>query len=474
MTAAHAADTPSSLVLSPFRGLRFTAAADRAAVISPPYDMIDPDRAHRLASGDAHNIVRVILPEFDEPDPLLRYRRAARTLRDWRTEGLLALDAEPALYVYEQVAPAPSTDAAPGEAAGGGEAGEDGGEDIGGPAAGAPVVQRGLIGALRLPVEGESPARIHPHEDVVDAVVQDRRSLMYALGANPEPILLTYRGGGAASALVESVADGAAAAGPADAAQPSSPPLLVIDVLTGDGVRHRLWAVTDPADLEAVAADLADREALIADGHHRYAAYRELAELGRPGSGYGLALLVDSQRHPLQVRGIHRWLPDLPGAEALHKAEKWFTVRPVDGGYRGALAALGALPADRIGFAVVDGHKAWLLSDPDERLLAEHVPADRPEAWRRLDATVLHHALAGAVWSVPDTADHIRYDHDPRSAVVEAHRHSGLAVLLRPVAEPTVLELAAAGCMMPRKSTSFSPKPATGLVLRLLDEAAEA
>jgi uncharacterized protein (DUF1015 family) len=460
MTAAHAADTPSRLVLSPFRGLRFTPAADRAAVISPPYDMIDPDRAQRLASGDAHNIVRVILPELDEPDPRLRYRRAARTLRDWRAEGLLALDAEPALYVYEQTTTAPQDDAA----AAGGDA----------VAAPAPTVQRGLIGALRLPVPGESPTRIHPHEDVVGAVVQDRRSLMYALGANPEPILLTYRGGGAASALVERVADAGGVEGVEGAGTPPGPPVpLLIDVHTADGVRHRLWAVTDPADLAAVAADLADRQALIADGHHRYAAYRELAELGRPGSGLGLALLVDSERHPLRVRGIHRWLPDLPAAEALHEAEKWFTVQAVDGGYRGALAALEELPADRIGFAVVDGHKAWLLSDPDERLLAEHVPADRPEAWRRLDATVLHHALAGAVWSVPDTAEHIRYDHDPRSAVTEAYRHSGIAVLLRPVAESTVLELAAAGCMMPRKSTSFSPKPATGLVLRLLEETDE-
>lgn len=54
--------------------------------------------------------------------------------------------------------------------------------------------------------------------------------------------------------------------------------------------------------------------------------------------------------------------------------------------------------------------------------------------------------------------------------MTEAYRHSGIAVLLRPVAEATVHELAAAGVMLPRKSTSFSPKPATGLVLRLLDE----
>jgi uncharacterized protein (DUF1015 family) len=321
-------------------------------------------------------------------------------------------------------------------------------------------VQRGLIGALLLPTDPDRTP-VHPHEDVVDAVVQDRRSLMYALGANPEPILLTYRGGGAASELVERIADGGA-----------QPPLA--ELRTVDGVRHRLWAVTDPAEHAAVADDLAGRQALIADGHHRYAAYQRLATLGRPGSAYGLALLVDSARHPLRVRGIHRWLPDLPAAAAVQKAEKWFTVRKVDGGYRAALRELAALPTDRIGFALVDGRRAWLLSDPDERLLAERVPADRPEAWRRLDATVLHHALAGGVWSVPDTAEHIRYDHDPRSAVREAYRHSGLAVLLRPVAEATVLELAAAGCMMPRKSTSFSPKPATGLVLRLLDEREDA
>jgi len=426
MTAAHAADTPSRLVLSPFRGLRFTAAADRAAVISPPYDMIDPERAQRLASGDAHNIVRVILPEFDEPDPRLRYRRAARTLRDWRAEGLLALDPEPALYVYEQL-------------------------DGAGPN---PTVQRGLIGALLLPGD-EATSPIHPHEDVVAVVVQDRRSLMYAIGANPEPILLTYLGGGTASDLVERVASG------------DEP---IVDVRTPDGVRHRLWAVTEPEDLAAAATDLAEREALIADGHHRYAAYRELAKLDRPGSEHGLALLVDSTRHPLRVRGIHRWLPDLRLEPALDEAEKWFTVQALDGGYRAALKALDDLPPARIGFAVVDGHRSWLLSDPDEKLLAKYVPREHPESWRRLDATVLHHALAAGVWSIPDTPDHIRYDHDPRSAVTQAYRHSGIAVLLRPVAEATVHELAAAGQKLPRKSTSFSPKPATGLVLRLLDE----
>src|SRR5258707_9483510 len=95
------------LALVPFRGLRFERAkvGDPAAVISPPYDMIDPIQAHRLARSGVHNIVRLILPEFDEPDARLRYRRAARTFREWREEEALVLDAEPALYVYEQDGP---------------------------------------------------------------------------------------------------------------------------------------------------------------------------------------------------------------------------------------------------------------------------------------------------------------------------------------------------------------------------------
>jgi uncharacterized protein (DUF1015 family) len=433
MNAASDSDAPSAdasfsgtgvLSLAPMRGLRFarTVINDPAAVISPPYDMIDPIQAHRLAQIGTHNIVRLIRPELDEPDATLRYRRAGRTLREWRDEGAVVLDREPALYIYEQTGP------------------------LG--------LQRGLIGALLLPLDDAGP--VLPHEDVVDAVVADRQALMHATGTNPEPILLTYQGGGAASDLVTSVADS------------GDEPL--VEATTGDGTRHRLWAVTDPQRHKEVAADLATRRALIADGHHRYAAYQRLSALGRKGTDRGLALLVDTGRYPLTVRGIHRWLPDLPVDQAITDAEKWFTVATVTGGYRAALAALEEIPADRVALAAVDGQRAWLLTDPAPALLASTIPTDRPAIWQHLDATVLHYALAGKVWGVADTADHIRFDHDARHAVVEAHQHRGLAVLLRPVDEAIVAELAGLGVRMPRKSTAFAPKPATGLVLRVLDE----
>jgi uncharacterized protein (DUF1015 family) len=59
--------------------------------------------------------------------------------------------------------------------------------------------------------------------------------------------------------------------------------------------------------------------------------------------------------------------------------------------------------------------------------------------------------------------------HVPHGAATAA-RSGGSAVLLRPVAEETVRGLAERGVTLPEKATSFGPKPATGLVLRLLDE----
>ncbi|MCF6526435.1 DUF1015 family protein [Streptomyces sp. JJ36] len=416
------------LHLRPFRGLRY--APDRvsslAAVTSPPYDVVvRPDGVHHLETADPYNIVRLILP--DTADPAAAPRQAAGTLRRWRAEGVLTRDERPALYAYEQRRGA--------------------------------VLQRGLIGALRL----DGP--VLPHEDVVPEIVADRAALMRETAANLEPLLLTYRG------------DDPPPAGPGAAAvlerATGREPLLA--TTTEDGFAHRLWSVDDPDEIAAVAADLADRTALIADGHHRWATCLRLRDErpDDPAWAHGLVLLVDSARYPLQVRAIHRVLPHLPPGRALTALGGAFRARPVPGPLPGALDRLAETPGNALLLAhgPYDGHPAGfhLLDRPDPELLARTVPSDRPEAWRRLDATLLHTVLLDHVWGVPDRPADIGYLHSAEDAVAQAARHGGTAVLLRPEREETVRELAAEGVMMPRKSTSFGPKPATGLVLRPLD-----
>ncbi|PPS72729.1 DUF1015 domain-containing protein [Streptomyces sp. MH60] len=415
------------LELTPFRGLRYDPdrVGSLAAVTSPPYDVVvRPDGLLHLESADPYNIVRLILPQAATPEA--RNEQAARTLRRWTAEGVLTTDPEPGLYVYEQ-------------------------RDREG------MVQRGVIGALRVSDPAEQV--VLPHEDVMPHVVADRAALMRATRANLEPLLLTYRGDDeaqATTALLERTAE--------------QPPLL--STTTEDGYCHRLWSVTDPDTVARVQAELSRHQALIADGHHRWATYRTLrAEHPSPSPwDHGLVLLVDTARYPLLVRAIHRLLHGLPVRDAVAALDGHFRVRRLGTPLDASLETLAEAAAAGNAFLLAGDGDFHLVDLPEPGLLTRTVPTDRPEAWRTLDATVLHATLLAHVWHVPDdSAAHVSYIHDTAATVEKAERDGGTAVLMHPVREEVVRDLARQGVTMPRKSTSFGPKPASGLVLRTLD-----
>jgi uncharacterized protein (DUF1015 family) len=83
-----------------------------------------------------------------------------------------------------------------------------------------------------------------------------------------------------------------------------------------------------------------------------------------------------------------------------------------------------------------------------------------------LDVTVLHRVLVERVWRLADNVDTVGYAHDIAEARATAARSGGTAVLLRATPIQAVAEVAAAGARMPRKSTLFTPKPASGVVIR--------
>jgi uncharacterized protein (DUF1015 family) len=86
--------------------------------------------------------------------------------------------------------------------------------------------------------------------------------------------------------------------------------------------------------------------------------------------------------------------------------------------------------------------------------------------------TVVHRGLVDRVWRLPDEVDTVGYAHTVEEAVADARENGGFALLLRPTPVAAVAAVAAAGARMPRKSTLFTPKPASGLVLRRLADQA--
>lgn len=446
-------------MLAPFRGLRYAPdkVSGLAEVTSPPYDAIGQGSESRLLAADPHNVVRLILPHPGAGSGHSGPQVAAATLRGWISEGVLAADPRPALYAYEQ-----STGAAPGQA-----------------------LQRGLIGMVRLSPPGDGI--VLPHEAVMPGPVTGRRELMEATQANLEPIFLLYDGspGG--------IRDGGLATGAAAAADRPSPraradgrgaatrlvdetatagePLLT--AATEDGITHRLWAVTDEAALAAIAADLAPRQALIADGHHRYAAYLQLQDRRRAAGAqagpwdYGLALLVDSAAYPPRIGAMHRVIPGLPPGDAAALAKTAFAVRELPPDLPAALGDLERAGRSGPAFLIAGAGELHLADSPDPVQAAQAMPAGRSAAWCALAPSILQELLIRRLWGIEASERTVRIIHqDAAAAVRAADETGGTAVLCNPVSADEVRDVAARHERMPPKSTLFGPKARTGLVLR--------
>jgi uncharacterized protein (DUF1015 family) len=445
-----AAPVPS---LRPFRALRYDPAVvgDLSAVISPPYDVISAAERARLLARHPRNVVRVELPvsaaEHAGTDPDKPYRAAADTLRAWREDGTLRLDERPALYVYEQRYRLP-------EALSGG----------------VERIQRGFFARLRLEPFGDG---VRPHERTLSAPKLDRLRLLRATKTDTSPIVVLSddRAGRTAEILGRIAAD---------------PPTA--EAIDDEGTRHRLWALSAEAGAQRdLIAGAEVRPLTIADGHHRYETalrYRDERRSDRaalPGGApgidvdeasseapleYVLALVLDaaeaqSEGAPI-VLPTHRLLAGDRGlAEALIAgARRYFAVssRRPDELVREFSPPFGAGPPGRFGLLV--GDTAYDLAARPEAV-EQLFPAGVPPVVRSLDSAVLEVAL-GRLVSDPQ----LSYTHDAGKAhrAVESGE-AAAAFLLRPTAVADVIRVAAAGALMPQKSTYFYPKAATGLVM---------
>ena len=432
-------------LIRPFRALRYDAESvgDVGAVVAPPYDVLsDSDRA-RLLARHPRNVVRLDAPG-DEPGDAEddRYRRAARTLAAWRSDGTFRKDPRPAIYVQEQTYRVPGS-----------------GEERS---------QRGFYARLRLePLEPGSSVR--PHERTLAAAREDRYRLLRATGVNTSPVVGLYDDPSGRAAAILAVLTASTPA---------------IDVGDDDGARHRLWVVEAGGPSGALVDELiaiASAEPVtIADGHHRYETalrYRDERRMSRsceedPAFDYLLMLFLETTAEPLTVLPTHRLLAGLgddgvaglwAGLDDLFEAAPATSdelIRAFDGAAgRGGAGRFGlwtrgrgaALTARRTAF------EPWL-------------PAGGA-ALRRLDVTLLGVALGRLAGIEPDavaTSDRVRFTKSAADAIAAVDDRRGgvdAAFLLEPTPVASIAAVAGDGDVMPQKSTYFYPKALTGLLV---------
>jgi len=409
--------------VQPLRALHYdpAVAGSPADLVAPPYDVIDAARRAELAARSPHNVVAIDLPEGDG-DP---YEHAARLLAQWRDEGAVVRDADPALWALRQ--------------------------DYTGPD-GRALTREGFF--CRIRVEGYGPGRIRPHERTHPGPKEDRLRLTRATRANLSPIFCLHPGPTLLRGEGEPFAD----------------------VTDDDGTRHRLWRVDDPDRLREVQSALADAELLIADGHHRYETARAYAEeIGGDGpQSYVLACLVALEDPGLTVFPTHRLVKETTPAQQEGLADVLRRDFEIERVGRDEIAPPRGDGLATFGY--IDAH----FRQPFRLALKDQATADAalrgaPEPYRRLDAAVLETLLLkGPLELTDDDISHLHRfgyarDAEQALALVESGEFD-LAFLLRPTPVQQVREVAASGASMPPKSTYFFPKLLTGLLFNPLHD----
>ena len=409
----------------PLKALRYEPAAvgSVADVTAPPYDVIDAERRRELLAGSPFNVVEIDLPQVAEGDP---YEHAAETLEAWTLQGVLSADREPALWALAQEFEGPD---------------------------GERRTRRGILARVR--ASAYSAGGVRPHERTQPGPKEDRLRLTRATRHNLSPIFALSEGD--AWPHVER----------ALGADPWA------EVTDGDGTVHRVWRVGEPAVHEAVTAELADSELLIADGHHRYEtslAYGD--EIGGDGPHrYTLMCLTALADPGLTVFPTHRLLKGLDsGAQETlaNGIREHFELEEV--------VAEDLDPTGEEGLGVmgyIDSHfgRGFRLRLRDRERLARELP-DAPPAYRELDAVILESlVLRGTLGMSPEdiaAKRGIGYASSTADALSSLDRGVDCAFLLRPAPVEQVRAVAAAGRTMPPKTTYFFPKLLTGLVFNPL------
>ena len=410
-------------LIKPFKGLR-PSPENASEVIAPPYDVISFQEACDLAKNKPNSFLHISRPEIDLPsgtNPYSSevYARGATTLKGMIESGMLFRDDQECFYVYELTHQANS--------------------------------QKGLV--LSASIAAYDQNIIRKHEFTRPEKEDDRVRQIDTLSAQTGPVLLAYP----TQAEVDSIL----------ASSSTSEPDL--DVIAEDGVRHKVWVVSDASTVKTLQRLFDQFPALyIADGHHRSAAASrvhklrsidESKEVVATSEGYFLAVAFPQQQ--MKILPYNRVVTDLNGLTDevfLRKiADKFQVIRSDE-----------PLAPDRKGVIGLYLGGSWY------RLVADKLPTSANPV-DCLDVSMLSNLILGPILGIHDLRKDKRIDFvGGVRGVSELSKRVDVgemacAFSLFPTGIQELMSIADSGEVMPPKSTWFEPKLADGLVSLVLD-----
>jgi uncharacterized protein (DUF1015 family) len=432
------------LRIAPFRGVFYNQKKirDLAKVIAPPYDVISPVEQERLYKKSPYNFVRLDLSQ--EPDS---YQAVAQMLAEWQAQGIFERDQESAIYFLTQRFHLKS------------------GEEKN---------RQGFFALTEL--QDLAGGDIRPHERTHAAPKEDRLKLMLACHAQLSPVFTLYAEPKRILDRIFAVATEAVA------------PMIEVQQDNGDACR--LWRIADQTVIEKVQREMAERQLLIADGHHRYEAtlaYRDQLRrergqwTGREAFNYIMVYCANLNDENVVILPTHRLVrgyehkPFLQLEEAL---QTYFYVEQHPKTPEGKSSFLKALKTaakkHRVIGASFKRDPRYLILRLKNKRIMQRLAKDLSAPLRELDVTTLHLLVLEQILGMPaalqENGETIRYSQDEELVLQALEKEDyQAAFILNPPKADEILAIAAGGEKMPQKSTYFYPKLSSGLIVNKID-----
>lgn len=432
--------------IAPFRAWRYDTGKVRLDdVVTQPYDKISPEMQGRYYAASPNNLVRIILGKAEAGDDQNTnvYSRAARDFQDWRKSGVLHRDSEPSIYAYQQQFKVP------------------------GDPTGMRHRRSGFIALGR--VQDYSDKIVFRHEQTLSKPKADRLNLLRATRAHFGQIFMLYQ----------------SAHDPLGALTPNP----TIQIRDEYGVDHKVWRISEPRLISQIQHEMADKQLIIADGHHRYEtalAYRDEMRKQNPNAGpdapweFLMMTFVNMDAPGLVILPTHRVVRDMEGfqlSDLVSRASQYFAVEDVTKRFHPD-QPLDLLGDDaphyvyRTTLLAVGTDRAYLLRAKPGA--ADAALPDSSAHERQLDVVQLHKLLLEKALGMSEedirAQRFLSYIRDPREAVSSVRSGSAqVAFLTNPVRIEQMRDIAFGGGVMPQKSTDFYPKLLSGLTIYALD-----
>ncbi|MCU0419084.1 MAG: DUF1015 domain-containing protein [Cyclobacteriaceae bacterium] len=409
--------------IRPIRAWRYAPELNIDDLTSPLFDVVS-DRQRKALYQHPFNSIHLSVPRGPAS-------QAGALLARWKKDGILLHDKLPAIYVYYQYF------ALAGQSA--------------------RFCRKGFVAHIRVH-EWEEQVILR-HENTIPQAVNDRIALLEHTQLHSSPTHGLYTD---TSFALERYMDEAI----------QSPLYETEDY---QGVRDVLAVIHDAQVIRQFVSVLADKQIILADGHHRYESsitYQQQRKRSNPhhtgeeGYNFHLMYLTNTEAGDLRILPTHRLihhLNDFSEESILNKLENDFVIKAVDE----PDALYDVIQGKKWAFGLLFRDNAYKVRLKPERFAA--LPWPFPEVVKQLDLTVMHYFIIEKALGIPGKAQrsslHITFDRSFTDCTAKVLKgEAQLAIITQEVSIDEVKDVCASGYTMPQKSTYFYPKVIAGFL----------